>query len=97
MKELKVKENNTELKIEINGEPKYTNLSELNKSMLASKYEKVVFEIFEKYLKRKKWCVKLWIYLILKIDKVNKILYNKYEQMFAKQYKECKTCIFFQT
>ena len=54
MKELKVKENNTELKIEINGESQYTNLSELDKTMLASKYEKVVFEIFEKYLKRKK-------------------------------------------
>ena len=49
MKELKVKENNTELKIEINGEPQYTKLSELDKSMLANKYEKVVFEIFEKY------------------------------------------------
>lgn len=93
MNEINVKTNNTGLKIEIDGNPDYDKVPELQKSILAGKYEKVVFEIFEKYLKRKKWYVKLCIYLILKIDKIDKILYNEYEQMFVKFYKKCKYCI----
>ena len=42
------------MQIEIDGQPNYDNMSEVDKSVFAGKFEKVVFEIFEKYLKRKK-------------------------------------------
>ena len=54
MDEINVKTNNTGLQIEIDGAPDYDKVLELHKTVLAGKYEKVVFEIFEKYLKRKK-------------------------------------------
>ena len=54
MKEINVKTNNTGLKIEMDGTPDYDKVPDLHKSVIAGKYEKVVFEIFEKYLKRKK-------------------------------------------
>ena len=47
MKEINVKTNNTGLKIEIDGQPNYDNMSEVDKSVFAGKFEKVVFEILD--------------------------------------------------
>ena len=54
MEKINLKTNDTNMQIEIYGQPNYDNMSEVDKSVFAGKFEKVVFEIFEKYLKRKK-------------------------------------------
>ncbi|MBR2030396.1 MAG: hypothetical protein IJ999_05775 [Clostridia bacterium] len=54
MEKINLKTNDTNMQIEIDGQPNYDNMSEVDKSVFAGKFEKVVFEIFEKYLKRKK-------------------------------------------
>ena len=54
MEEINVKTNNTELKIEINGQPQYDNIPTCDKNIFVHKMERVITEIFTKYMKRKK-------------------------------------------
>ena len=54
MEDIKVKTNQTDLAVKIEGIPNYTNMPTVERNVFINKYEKVVFEIFEKYLKRKK-------------------------------------------
>lgn len=54
MREISLKENNTGLKVFIDGEPNFKEMSEENLTVLATVLELTISRLYENYVKRKR-------------------------------------------